>query len=53
MCKRTTRKDGHGDPISLHDRIASMTAERDRRSRKPSTASISVRRLRGDKSWSN
>ena len=53
MCRRAVKKDGHGDPISLHDRIASMTTERDRRSRKPSTATIPVRRLRGDKRWTS
>jgi CheY-like chemotaxis protein len=53
MCRRTAKKDGHGEPASLRDRIASLTAERDRRLRKSSTAAVRARRLRGDKRSSN
>lgn len=51
MCERAAKQTPSGDPTSLHDRIAAMIAERDRRLRKPSSARLSIPRLRDKKRW--
>lgn len=53
MCTRAAKRHGRGDPAGLYDRIAAMIAERDRRARKSSSASATVRRLHSAKRSSN